>query len=44
VAAAEELGVHRNTIRNYENGASIIPKKIELACAEVERSRKGCRP
>jgi len=34
---AAELGVHENTVWNWVNGRSRIPKSVPLACAELER-------
>lgn len=36
-AAAEALGLNRATVNRYESGAAVIPKYIELACAELAR-------
>jgi DNA-binding XRE family transcriptional regulator len=35
--AAVELGVNRGTIRNWERGATRIPRTVALACHELDR-------
>lgn len=34
-AAAESLGMSRNTIRGYREGTAQIPKHVALACAAI---------
>jgi DNA-binding XRE family transcriptional regulator len=33
--AGEQLGVHRNSMRNYESGETAIPLTVALACAAL---------
>lgn len=42
VQAAEQLGLSRGTIQNWENEHTPIPRMAELACVELTRRWRQC--